>query len=255
MLHDDQLPSVIIVSRETASPSSEPDSLCRAAQQPYCDHGPRCLIACGTEILYCRSAFSVRLKPAVGAAQCRAMSPQQRSRRGTSGPISPSFLSGRDPTTPWKPGNSSPGTIRASSSSISSKIWHLPGGLHVSGISRPDTGLVTGLHATTDMALTVMRRLADGLSIALQRKAAPPPAGLRRRDGQILALLARGLEMKQVARLLDISPRTVAFYKYRAMEENDLKTREGLVNFALLHCCPELVARPVRISLAALIGV
>ncbi len=114
----------------------------------------------------------------------------------------------------------------------------LPGGLHVSGRSRPDTGLVTGLHATTDMALTVMRRLADGLSIALQRKAAPPPAGLRRRDGQILALLARGLEMKQVARLLDISPRTVAFYKYRAMEENDLKTREGLVNFALLHCCP-----------------
>jgi len=60
-------------------------------------------------------------------------------------------------------------------------------------------------------------------------------AFLSEREEQVLARLVRGLSMKQVARELGITPRTVAFHKYKAMENNGLQNNAELVSFALRH--------------------
>ena len=39
--------------------------------------------------------------------------------------------------------------------------------------------------------------------------------------------------MKEAAAILDLTPRTIAFHKYRMMEQLDLKTTAELVKFAV----------------------
>jgi DNA-binding CsgD family transcriptional regulator len=39
--------------------------------------------------------------------------------------------------------------------------------------------------------------------------------------------------MKEVASVLNVTPRTVAFHKYRIMEELNLKTSADLIQFAI----------------------
>ena len=46
-------------------------------------------------------------------------------------------------------------------------------------------------------------------------------------------LLAEGKSMKELAAILDLTPRTVAFHKYRMMEQLRLKTSAELVKFAV----------------------
>ncbi len=53
------------------------------------------------------------------------------------------------------------------------------------------------------------------------------------RQRQVLQLLAEGNSMKEVARFLKISQRTVAFHKYRIMEQLKLKSTAELVRFAV----------------------
>jgi DNA-binding NarL/FixJ family response regulator len=60
-------------------------------------------------------------------------------------------------------------------------------------------------------------------------------AKLTTRQREVLQLLAEGNSMKEVANILDLSPRTVAFHKYRIMEELGLKTSADLVRFAIKH--------------------
>lgn len=56
---------------------------------------------------------------------------------------------------------------------------------------------------------------------------------LTARQREVLQLLAEGHAMKQVAATLDITPRTVAFHKYRIMEELGFKTNAELIRFAV----------------------
>jgi len=56
---------------------------------------------------------------------------------------------------------------------------------------------------------------------------------LTQRQRQVLQLLAEGRSMKEAAAVLDIAVRTIAFHKYRIMEEFGLKTNADLVRFAL----------------------
>ncbi len=58
-------------------------------------------------------------------------------------------------------------------------------------------------------------------------------AKLTPRQREVLQLWAEGRSMKQVGRLLGISPRTVAFHKYRIMEQLKIKTNAELVKFAI----------------------
>jgi DNA-binding CsgD family transcriptional regulator len=56
---------------------------------------------------------------------------------------------------------------------------------------------------------------------------------LTTRQREVLQLLAEGRSMKEVAAILDLTPRTVAFHKYRMMEQLRLKTSAELVQFAV----------------------
>ena len=53
------------------------------------------------------------------------------------------------------------------------------------------------------------------------------------RQREVVQLLAEGKSMKEVASVLKVTPRTVAFHKYRVMEELSLKTTAELIQFAI----------------------
>ncbi len=63
--------------------------------------------------------------------------------------------------------------------------------------------------------------------------ALPDPAAISHREREVLQLLAEGKSMKAAAEILDITPRTVAFHKYRIMDQFNLKSTAELVQFAL----------------------
>lgn len=53
------------------------------------------------------------------------------------------------------------------------------------------------------------------------------------RQKEVLQLLAEGRSMKEVAFMLNVTPRTVAFHKYAMMEHLHLKTSAELIQFAV----------------------
>ena len=95
------------------------------------------------------------------------------------------------------------------------------------------------------------RELVQAVREALQGKTYVTPAIARRlqdefmrdpefehkqlteRQREVLRLLAEGRTMKQTADELHVTPRTIAFHKYKIMEEFGLKTNSDLVRLAL----------------------
>jgi len=76
----------------------------------------------------------------------------------------------------------------------------------------------------------------------------PKPAKdkeLTPRQREVLQLLAEGRSMKEAAAVLDVAVRTIAFHKYKIMEEFGLKSNAELVRFALHE---RLVAEDPRFS-------
>jgi DNA-binding NarL/FixJ family response regulator len=65
------------------------------------------------------------------------------------------------------------------------------------------------------------------------RKATEPGVKLSVRQCEVLQLLAEGLLMKEIAELLHVSERTVAFHKYTIMDQLGVKTSAELVQYAL----------------------
>jgi DNA-binding NarL/FixJ family response regulator len=63
-----------------------------------------------------------------------------------------------------------------------------------------------------------------------QRKAKYP---LTLRQKEVLQLLAEGRSMKEVAFVLNVSPRTVAFHKYTMMEHLHIRSNAELIEYAL----------------------
>jgi DNA-binding NarL/FixJ family response regulator len=55
------------------------------------------------------------------------------------------------------------------------------------------------------------------------------------RQREVLQLLAEGHSMKEVASVLKLTPRTVAFHKYRMMEQLKVKSTAELVQYAVKH--------------------
>jgi DNA-binding NarL/FixJ family response regulator len=53
------------------------------------------------------------------------------------------------------------------------------------------------------------------------------------RQRQVLQLLAEGRTMKEAAHVLHVTPRTVAFHKYRIMEEFGIKSNSDLILLAI----------------------
>jgi DNA-binding NarL/FixJ family response regulator len=68
------------------------------------------------------------------------------------------------------------------------------------------------------------------------RKGPPGPDGaLSPRQREVLQLLAEGKSTKEAASVLNISPRTAEFHKYRMMEQLRIKTTAELVQYAVRH--------------------
>jgi DNA-binding NarL/FixJ family response regulator len=62
-----------------------------------------------------------------------------------------------------------------------------------------------------------------------------PGQALTPRQREVLQLLAEGRSMKEVASVLNLTPRTVAFHKYRMMEQLRVKSTAELVQYAVKH--------------------
>jgi len=62
-----------------------------------------------------------------------------------------------------------------------------------------------------------------------------PPHDLTPRQREVLQLICEGRSMKQVAALLNVTPRTVAFHKYRMMEQLNIRSSAELIQFAITH--------------------
>ena len=55
------------------------------------------------------------------------------------------------------------------------------------------------------------------------------------RQREVLQLLAEGHSMKEIAGLLNVTPRTVAFHKYRMMEQLKVRSTAELIQYAVKH--------------------
>jgi DNA-binding NarL/FixJ family response regulator len=71
------------------------------------------------------------------------------------------------------------------------------------------------------------------LGVFLRRATKSAKEKLTMRQREVLQLLAEGRAMKEVADLLQVSPRTIAFHKYTIMEHLGVKTSAELVQYAL----------------------
>ena len=58
---------------------------------------------------------------------------------------------------------------------------------------------------------------------------------LTERQQEVLALLVQGNTMKEVAAILKITQRTVAFHKYRIMAKLGISSNAELIRYAIKH--------------------
>ena len=79
----------------------------------------------------------------------------------------------------------------------------------------------------------VTQDLADSLIHERRKEESPVP--LTERQQEVLALLVQGNTMREVAALLKVSPRTVAFHKYRMMSALKLSSSAQLIQYAVTH--------------------
>ena len=80
-------------------------------------------------------------------------------------------------------------------------------------------------------------RLVAAIRASIEASARPlvrePTNTLSLREREVLRLLAQGHTMKEAALLLGITPRTVAFHKYRIMRALSVQTGAGLMRYAV----------------------
>jgi DNA-binding NarL/FixJ family response regulator len=81
----------------------------------------------------------------------------------------------------------------------------------------------------------VTPRIVGGMQKAFINNPQPKrrAKALTPRQREVVQLLAEGKSMKEVASVLHVTPRTVAFHKYRIMQELSLKTTADLIQFAI----------------------
>ena len=75
--------------------------------------------------------------------------------------------------------------------------------------------------------------LAATLQPAEETKHKRPPAVLTPRQREVLQLVAEGKGTKEIARILNISVKTVEFHKFRIMDELDLHSTAELTRYAI----------------------
>jgi DNA-binding NarL/FixJ family response regulator len=95
-------------------------------------------------------------------------------------------------------------------------------------------------HSAPSELITAIRDALQGkVYFSSQISPARPGTGsltrLTPRQREVLQLIAEGKSAKEIASILNISPRTAEFHKYRIMQELNLSTNAELVQFAIKH--------------------
>lgn len=88
------------------------------------------------------------------------------------------------------------------------------------------------LRGKTYLSPTIARETVDFL-VRQDRKLIDEAERLTPRQREVLQLLVEGKAMKEVADVLKMTARTVAFHKYRIMEKLNAKTNAELVKYAV----------------------
>lgn len=98
--------------------------------------------------------------------------------------------------------------------------------------------LVTAIWAALEGKTYLTPQLA-GEVLASMRQTPQQDVGslgaLTPRQREVLQLVAEGRSAKQIASVLEVSPRTVEFHKYQMMETLGLHTNAELIHFAIKH--------------------
>jgi DNA-binding NarL/FixJ family response regulator len=95
--------------------------------------------------------------------------------------------------------------------------------------------LIAAIHTVTRGERYITPRLASGVLTALAEGARPEEGPLTTRQREVVALIAEGRTMKEVAAALGLSPRTVETHKYQVMQSLGLQTTADLVRYAIEH--------------------
>ena len=94
--------------------------------------------------------------------------------------------------------------------------------------------LLTAIREAMKHRSYVTPLVTEGMLGSLMRPGSDNPTRqLTSRQREVLQLLAEGKSMKEVASILNVTPRTVAFHKYRMMEQLHIKTNAELIQYAL----------------------
>ncbi len=103
--------------------------------------------------------------------------------------------------------------------------------------SAPPAELMAAVQAVGAGGQYFAARDHGGLPLATPPAPAVPmaPLAVTPREREVLQLIARGFTMKESATLLGITPRTVAFHKYRMMQQLKVSSTAELVKLALRH--------------------
>jgi len=95
--------------------------------------------------------------------------------------------------------------------------------------------LVTAINEVMKRRSYITPLVTEGLVGSMLQGLDSRPPSLTPRQREIVQLVAEGRSMKEVGAILNIAPRTVAFHKYRIMEQLHLKSTAELIQFAIKH--------------------
>jgi DNA-binding NarL/FixJ family response regulator len=94
--------------------------------------------------------------------------------------------------------------------------------------------LLTAIREAMNGRSYVTPLVTQGMLGSLMNSTSEKPSHqLTTRQREVLQLLAEGKSMKEVAAILNVTPRTVAFHKYRMMEQLKIKNNAELIQYAI----------------------
>lgn len=95
--------------------------------------------------------------------------------------------------------------------------------------------LLEAIHVVLRGGSYMTRLVTRDIPGSFIRNGARENNSLTLRQKEVLVLLSEGRSMKQVAHVLNITPRTVAFHKYTIMKHLQLQNSPELIKFAVRH--------------------
>jgi DNA-binding NarL/FixJ family response regulator len=95
--------------------------------------------------------------------------------------------------------------------------------------------LLHAIHEALKNRCHVTPQIARGMEKSFIRnpEGRKQPKSLTPRQYEVVQLLAEGKSMKEIAAVLHVTARTVAFHKYRSMEELAIQSTAELIQFAI----------------------